>query len=226
MERVGNNVFSGNLKRKCAKILSLAVSCAGLAVMAGWALDITALKSVSAGYVTMKFVTALGFFLSGVILFLITLSMGGRKEAARVALPAAVLAVLILMTTLVTSSLLGIESGMEELFIREWAGVVRTVVPGRPSIITAVDFILIAACGMAAMFEPDWLKQWLFYNGLAVAGTGVVAVAGYVFDMPILYYSFASFTAMALHTASLFCVCGAVLILLSRMSLDGESHEH
>ena len=55
-------------KIKAAKILAGAVFAAGLLVMAGWIFDIGALKSVFPGWVSMKFITALSFALSGVTL--------------------------------------------------------------------------------------------------------------------------------------------------------------
>jgi len=52
-----------------ARCFALAVAVLGLTVLIGWALHIDALKSVLAGWVTMKANTALGFFLAGVALF-------------------------------------------------------------------------------------------------------------------------------------------------------------
>ncbi|MFQ5735396.1 MAG: hypothetical protein ACE5GY_00865 [Thermodesulfobacteriota bacterium] len=198
------------------KALSAFVSAAGVAVIIGWALDITVFKSVSSSFVSMKFTTALSFFLSGVILYTITISAEGRRDVAQVILPGAILMVLLIMTTLLTSSLLGIESGLEEMFIRGGPHPLRTVVPGRPSVVTMFDFILLSACGIASLFSRSKLRPMLFYVGCLIMLTGVVAVAGYILDSPILYYSTRSSTAMALHTAVLFCICGWVLVLLSR----------
>ncbi len=205
---------------KYTKALSLVICAAGALVMAGWALNVTFLKSVSADFVSMKFTTALCFFLSGVTLYMITLSMEERKDVSHAVLPATVLIVLLIMTTLLTSALFGIDSGVEEMFMRGGPHPALTPVPGRPSVVTMIDFILIAACGIAAMFSRNRLRAVLFYTGGFIMLTGAVAIAGYVFGLPALYYYSPPATAMALHTALLFALCGWVLVEFSRVEVE------
>src|ERR1700704_869119 len=56
------------LTKSFSKIASCFVFLVGLAVLAGWALDIAVLKSVIAGWPAMSALTALAFALSGVAL--------------------------------------------------------------------------------------------------------------------------------------------------------------
>jgi len=65
-------------KRRIAKVLSLAVSGAGIVVMIGWIFDINILKSISPAWVSMKFDTAVAFVAGGISLYFIARAKKGR----------------------------------------------------------------------------------------------------------------------------------------------------
>jgi len=58
-------------KQAAAKILANIVMITGVMVMFGWVADIPILTSILPQWVTMKFSTALSFFISGVVLYFI-----------------------------------------------------------------------------------------------------------------------------------------------------------
>ncbi len=121
------------------------------------------------------------------------------------------------MATLLISTLLGIRLGVEDLFIREAEGAIKTTSPGRPSVGTMINFILIATAGILTMLNLTRLKVHFLRIGWVVSIIGAVAVAGYIIKMPILYYAVENFsTAMALHTSILFLLLGTGLILLGK----------
>lgn len=201
--------------RKTAKIISLVVTLAGILVIIGWIADIGFLKSIVPGFVTMKFVTALSFFFSGLILFFM-LELQRGNDLARVMLPISSMAVLLLMGVILVSSFLGLRTGIEELFVKEGLGAVKTTVPGRPSIGTMAEFLLIAVSGISAMMNHR-LSKILLWMGWAIVLIGAVAILGYVLRIPAFYYSFEGIsTAMALHTAILFVLWGMGSILYSK----------
>lgn len=51
------------------RLVGLLVALVGMTVLCGWALDISVLKSIRSGWVTMKANTALGFLLPGLALW-------------------------------------------------------------------------------------------------------------------------------------------------------------
>jgi len=200
-----------------SKAVALVVVCAGLLVMAGWVLDIGILKSILPGWVTMKFSTALSFVLSGITLFFLARIVHGENTWAQVILPITTLSILLLMATLLASTFLGMRSGVEDLFVQETGEAVKSVTPGRPSIGTMISFILMGLAGVLAMLIEDTLDRWLFVIGCLIALTGGLALCGYILDLPLLYYTLEGIsTAMALHTALLFCMLGTGLIMLRR----------
>jgi hypothetical protein len=203
-------------KRKTAKILSFIVMITGIMVMIGWIFDIGILKSISPSWVSMKFSTAFVFVLSGITLYFIARALEGAFELAQVALSITTLTIVLLMGTLFFSTLLGVHTGVEDLFIREMPGGVMTAVPGRPSIPTMINFLIIALAGIMTILNPENPGSALKAFGLIIGTIGAVAVFGYIIDAPLLYYFMEGVnSAIALNTAVLFVLLGTGLLCLS-----------
>lgn len=203
-------------KIKMAKIAGMIVIVVGIIVTVGWILDIGALKSLLPQWVTMKFTTALSFIFSGLTLYFAARFYEGRREGLpEIVLPLSALIVFLLMATNLGSALLGINTGIDSIFVKEAAGAVKSVAPGRPSIPTMADFVLIALAGAVTMMELVGTEAYLRWLGGTIAVIGAVAVLGYILGVPQLYYYFPGVnTAMAAHTAILFIICGAGFVLL------------
>ncbi len=209
------NMITEN-KRKTAKILSLIVVISGIMVIIGWLFDISILKSISPNWISMKFDTAISFVLSGVTLYFIVKAHEDEYDKAQVALSITSLIILLLMGILFFSALLGIRTGVEDLFIKEPSGAPKTVSPGRPSVPTMLNFILIALAGILTMFNTNRLQSELKIIGLIFGTIGALAVVGYIFNAPLLYYFVEGVnSAMAFHTALLFVLLGMGLTCLS-----------
>ncbi len=204
-----------NKKIKITEVLGIIVFLSGLVVMIGWILDIDILKSILPIWVTMKFSTALCFFLSGITLYFIASSQEKGLGIAQVVLPITILGISLFMATFLISVFIGIRTGVEDLFVREAEGAVKTTTPGRPSVGTMINFILVATAGILTMLNITRLKVKLLAIGGIVAVIGGVAIIGYIFNVPVFYYTIEGFsTAMAFHTAILFVLLGTGLILL------------
>jgi hypothetical protein len=202
-------------KRKIAKILSLVVMIAGLCVMIGWILDIGVLKSIRPTWVSMKFDTAIAFVLSGITLYFIVRAVEGEFDKAQAVLSVTSLVIILLMGVLFSSAFLKVQTGLEDLFIKEPTGAVNTAVPGRPSIPTMFSFMLIGIAGIIIMLNPDKYRLKLKIIGSIVAATGVLPIVGYSLDFPILYYYIEGMnSAIACHTAALFVLLGTGLLCL------------
>jgi hypothetical protein len=202
-------------KRKTAKILSGVVGIAGVVVMLGWIFDIGILKSIMPFWVSMKFDTAIAFILSGISLFFIIRAAEGEFDKAQVVLSITSLIIMLLMGILFFSALLGVQTGAEDLFVREKVAAPKTVIAGRPSIPTMINFILIAIAGGFTMFNSAKLRLQLRVIGLVVGAIGALAVVGYIIGAPLMYYYIEGInSAMACHTAVLFVLLGAGLLCL------------
>lgn len=203
-------------RMKIVKIISLAVFTAGIAVIIGWIFDINILKSIFPSWISMKISTALAFVLSGISLYYIAEALGGEFDIAQVVLSLTSLVIILLMGILFFSTTLGVHTGIEDLFIKDTGNLVKSVIPGRPSVPTMVEFLLITSCNILTILNPGKLQQKLKVIGFIILIIGALAVTGYIVNAPLLYYYIKNLnSAMACHTALLFVLLGTGLICLS-----------
>ena len=197
-------------------ILSFVVLVIGAIVMVGWITDIQVVKNISPNWATMKFTTALCFFLSGLVLFSIVDKLRRPGGSSKLLLLVAPMTILLLMGAQLASVLVGVETGIEELFVGGPKGFIRTSAPSAPSVGTMSGFILISVAGLLSMLNTKGLTLWLRLIGWATILIGTLAVIGYITNMPVLYYTSGGLiSAMAMHTALLFMALGAGLALLA-----------
>lgn len=202
-------------KIKTARTLAVVVSAAGLLVITGWILDIGVLKSVSPDWITMKFSTALAFMLSGGTLYFIARTYEGELDKPQIFLPISTLLILLLMGVGFFSAVLGVHAGIDDLFIADSPGGVKTVIPGRPSLPTMLNFIFVSLAGLLAMFDHEKLRSGLRIFGVLIGLVGAASVAGYVTNIPLLYYFVPGVnSAMAFNTAVLFVLLGTGFLCL------------
>ncbi len=190
-----------------AALLAAAI---GVAVLAGWALDIAPLKSILPNHVTMKANTALAFVLSGAALWL----LGGFRPGLPHAVPAgrtcAALAGLLGVATLCEYGV-GLDLGIDQILFREAANAVDTSAPGRMAPNTAVCFVLLALA--LSLVETETRRGFRFTEFLAVAISAIamLALMGYVYDVGALSGFTPRYTLMAVHTAGVFLLLAAGL---------------
>jgi hypothetical protein len=203
------------LKKNMVIILSFIIVLSGFLVIAGWVFGITAIISISPSWVSMKFTTAIAFVLSGIILYFIKKAQEGWYDIAQVVISIATMVLLLLMGTMFLSSLLGVVTGLEDAFIRD-TGVLNTVIPGRPSTVTMVDFLLVSSGGILTLLKTENQMSKLKVIGFIIILTGTTAVIGYLTNLSVLYYYLKGInSAMALNTAILFILMGTGFVCLS-----------
>ena len=178
---------------------AVAVTSLGLAVLLGWLLDIQALKSVFPELETMKPITALGFILAG-----ITLYLNGPKflsyRAHRIRSSLSLMILLIPIITLIATWLPANLNIGDILVATGWSAEAAKPM----SLVSAVEFTLFGA----AMLVPrhsrrnDHAFVALTFVGMLIA---LLVSAGYLYNLPILYQPVAA-SSIALHTAIAFFV--------------------
>jgi two-component system, cell cycle sensor histidine kinase and response regulator CckA len=146
------------------KVLGAAVAVVGLMVLAGWLLGIPALISLGPGWLPMRAGTALGLLLSGFGLMLASAPPAAWTRPARLALGAAVL-------TLGAAALAeyafgwGLDAG--------W--------PGRPSLVSALNFTLVGAALLVLDAGNGWRVRPTESLSLAMGLLAFVGLESYVF---------------------------------------------
>jgi hypothetical protein len=196
-----------------AQILAGIVLIGAIVVMVGWILDIPVLKSILPIWVSMKFITAVCFLLSSIIVLI--LFKKGKGQIMEMLLIVLSFSLLLLMISFFFSLFTGISIGIESLFVKEAQGAVRTTIPGVPAVPTMLCFILIGLAGSLYSLNSEKKREIVVLGGI-VALIGFVAVIGYLIGVPAMYYSFPGYTSMAFHTALFFVLLGVSLSLISR----------
>lgn len=202
-------------KTIAVKVLSLVVIASATAVIAGWVFDVPRLKSISPAWISMKISTAICFLLSGISLFYMARAREGDSETAQIVLFITTLIVMLLMGTMFFSDIFNVRTGIEDLFVKETAGAVKTVLPGRPSLPTMLNFLLMSIVVILTLVNNKRLRLIQRTIGIVIGLLGAIAMAGYIIGQPAMYYYFEGInSAIALNTASLFVVLGVGLLCL------------
>jgi PAS domain S-box-containing protein len=210
-----NGRVNGITPRKVSMLSGLFVAVLGATVLVGWMLDITALKSVLPGLVTMKANTAIGMLLCGSALAL--LSRG--KITKQIRLSTAVMAVVVIAVGTLTLGeyLFGWELGIDQLLFHDAANPTGTSQPGQMSPATAFCFLL-AGCSLLMASRPPRLRlrlPILAALGMSVIVVGGLALIGYATDS-LFSLRWWNYTGMAIHTAVGFLSLGCGLLAFVR----------
>lgn len=175
----------------CAAIAALV----GVAVLAGWALDIELLKSVVPGLSTMKANTAVCLALLGAALWLATQSgvVAGRASTVLSAI-ATVIACLTLL-----QYALGLDLLIDQLLFAASAEAGRTL-PGRMAPLTALAIALLGVAIPLTRLDTVVSNIASIVLSLSAVVGPTLAVVGYFYGIQELYAP-GPFTSMAVHTA-------------------------
>ena len=186
-------------------------------MITGWIFNLAILESVVPNAVTMKLSTAVSFLMGGIILYLINESKSKNSELARVLLPAPIMVVSFYMITLLVSTFTGIDSGIENLFIREKPVALGSVLPGIPSVAVMINFLLIVSVSILSLLRYEKHGREISIIGGIIFGVGVIALLGYVVNIPAMYYLINGFSsAMAIHSAITFLLIGFAFMIYSK----------
>jgi PAS domain S-box-containing protein len=190
----------------------------GLSALASWVLEVEPLKSVVAGFETMKANTAISFILVGASLWLLRLESASNKHR-RIAQVCAGLVVLVASVTL-SEYVLKWNAGIDELLFTDRP----SATPGRMAPATALGFLMIGLSLLLLDCRPHFLSHFLTIAAGLVAG---LALAGYMYGASALY-AIGAYSSMAVHTAgALAILCLGVLCarpkrqLMAVISIDG-----
>jgi hypothetical protein len=190
----------------------------GAIVIYGWHTHSLSLIQIHSSFAPMQYNTALGFLFCGLGLICINferLSLGRFFGGT---------AALIGMITL-AQYIWGINTGLDELLMDGYVNV-KTSHPGRMAPNTALCFLL---SGLALSFSTAIHKKSRLITivkpletlGAIIIGLGLVALAGYVFEIESAY-SWGSPSRMAVHTSIGFGIVGLGLIFYEILFLEED----
>src|SRR5579864_775417 len=205
--------------RKVALLLSALAAILGASVLAGWALDITFLKSIVPGGVTMKPNTAMSMLLNGAALAL--LSRGIAGTGARLFATAVACGSIALGTLTLGESLFDWNLGIDQWLFHEAPGATETTSPGRMSPPAAFCFVLMGIALILASrpFAARLRIPALSALSVTVILAGGLALLGYL-SLALFNVRFWNYAGLAVHTAAGLFLLGCALLAWVR-SEDG-----
>lgn len=199
--------------RRSGKVINFARAAAwivmvfGVLEMMAWIFNIPILTSLAPGFVSVKFNTSLCLFGLGAALCLQSFS---ERLSWKIYASHALCSAVFFITFLTLSQyLLGIDLGIDQLFVPDVLNPVLTSSPGRMASTTALTLMLQSI----ALFAPQSSRIRISLS-LVGAAIAYLNICGYVFDVSPLY-SYFRHTVMALPTA-----LALTIICLGTVSLN------
>ncbi len=195
-----------------SRVVGAWTALAGGLVQLGWAFDISALKSVLPGFPQMVPNTAVGFLLSGLSLWLLSNAEAG--PARRRAGQALAFLVALLGGLTFGESLWGWNPRIDQLFFGQSTLALGGPVPGRPSILSAVNFLCLGL-SLLLLDVRTRLGRWPVDLLMVIPiQISLLALVGYACNVPYFYgwQSLLPNTVTALHTALFFVFLGTGLL--------------
>lgn len=181
----------------------------GMLVIAGWIFDLTLLKSVLPGLVTMKFNTAVAFTLVGAAL----VSASSGRPAVRTASTMLAASAALIALVSISQSWLGYEAGIDEFFFRDATAV--TLHPGRMAQPTGAGLMVVAAA-VVMLRARQRARLVLSFMAAAIACFAWLNVIGYFYNVTTLMTP-TTRVPMALHTSALLgLLLGIAAVVLAR----------
>lgn len=172
--------------------LCLIVLLTGVVVQVGWLLDIPIILTVMENCVSMKPSTAMSFILASFIAIIINSDY--RRHTIELA--SFVFALSLQITGMLLAQVTGLTTGINLIPVGHDTSM-YTVHPHLPSVGTMIAFIFITTMGISFL-----LKKPSYFAARALLVIGLVALTGYVCEIPLLYYYVPELsTGMAIHTA-------------------------
>ena len=170
----------------------------GLLVIIGWSFDISILKNLNPGLISMKANTAVCLIFSGIMIIFL------RKPALTVKFRYLIrlLSIIILLISTINlfEYVFNWNSGIDEFLFKEGQGTVATIYPGRMAINTAVCLMLISFSILLIDSKYFWGNQVSQFLVLLTGLISVLPQLGYAYNEPDLF-TFAYQTPMALNTS-------------------------
>ncbi|MCR4324316.1 MAG: hypothetical protein NUV69_01365 [Candidatus Curtissbacteria bacterium] len=208
------NQFSNSLFSQLVKLIATVIVLISVLVMYGWILNVELLKSFLPDRALMNFIVATLFFVSGIELFFITRSVQGHKEVSQVVFPATSIFILLIASTILTASVIKIQTGIETLLLDDSQISADVTVSKVQEVPSMISFIIFALVGILTLMNFRRLNLVYFFAGFLFSILGILAILGHLFNVTLLYYNAPGISApMSVSVAVMFILLGMGLVL-------------
>jgi hypothetical protein len=211
------NTHPSSFNKSFSQIGSYLLILLGTIVLLGWTFNVTALKSVFPGLITMKPNTAIGFLLLGISLVLVRLDVLEFPQGWRFWIQQGCASVVALMGILtLLEFIFDWNLGIDQLFFGDALSLLGTSNPVRMAPQTALCFTL-SGFAMMLVGKATRKKKYSLFIGilsLFIFLFGLIGFFSYLSGAPIGYHWW-NLTGMAIHTVLAFILIGIVLFSIT-----------
>ena len=194
--------------------------------MIGWIVGIDSFTRIGSSGINMSFPTAVMFLLSAIGLFFIYRSVvNSEYTTSSLILSAITLMIFLINITIFTGSIIGIRTGMENLFVGAHSPeVLNITIAGMPALPTMAGFVFFGLTIVLSLVQKTNRQKIIGLFGLTILAIGLFAVLGYVLVVPLLYYQISpNSVPMASNTAISFVLLGCGLYTISLLKVLHET---
>jgi len=195
--------MKSNRKKVISITTALATMLIGLSVIIGWLThnDFLRYLIIIPGAVKMKFNVALGFIFSSVVVLLYHLP----KKNANIRLSRGLCIVIFLIGFLtIVEYALGVNIGIDELFVQDELPTTATYYAGRMSPISAINFMLISIGLLTLNREKAAVYQFTYLSFIAFISVVTLIGINFITDIP-------TFIRLAVHVSIGFLTLSAAI---------------
>ena len=149
-----------------------------------------------------------------IFVLLIILYLNGKfRDIAQIIIPVISMFIFLVMATLLIGSILGLQTGVENMFVRDSAvDVTFSISSSHPSVGIMISFLMIAAAGLLVPLGGSSVQQSFLLTGWVTVILGVFALLGYIIRVPFLYFQLSNISsATPFSAAVLFILMGYAL---------------
>jgi len=186
------------------KVLCGIVALVAVSVLFGWYWDISFLKRICTGWMTMKVTTAVCFIVSSFLITMIPKSITREAIYHQFAVATCSFILIFLMVGTLWAKVLDVYIGIEIFMPNKYTDIL-------PSTFSIFGFLLVALAGIVAIFNTRRCSGRLILIGKTLCVIGLVVTSGYLLDASFASMGFLMFD-MALHASFLFVLLGYALI--------------
>lgn len=178
---------------KVISIICIYTILLSIAVTLGWVFNIEILKTVVAGYVSMKFNAAFCFAITGCTLYLLNTAKGEKTST--------VLSIILILLSLASffQDIFNFNIGIDQMIFTDYESIKKGILnPGRMANITSLCFSLLGLSFLILKSSNKIIGQYILH---LISIISFIAIVGYFLNIP-KFYQLSFLSAIAFHTAA------------------------
>ncbi|MDD5133005.1 MAG: hypothetical protein PHD81_03270 [Candidatus Nanoarchaeia archaeon] len=210
------------------KLFSCIIAIVGILIIIGWVADIPSLRTLLLGTVEMKFLSAVSFLMSSILLYsLVKKDEIKNKESGLFVFLIVIFSSFILLIILISIlNIMGLDLNIEYFINPNYIPYSKTLPVSVPSIATIFNFFLIMTISFMNLFCSSCAKKANKVFGSIIILISIIVLVGYISGVSLLTSAIPNISkAMSIPSSILFILIGISLFLLNSKNNSNSKFE-